>query len=72
MNPQTVYFCQPIQTLISARVAPFLRCSMATTRAALVPSRGPTLCRPEPMRELQGGARAQRVNYLDLWAPPDQ
>ena len=71
MNPPTVYFCQPIWSLISDRVAPFLRRSVATTRAALLPSRGPTPCGPEPMRELQAGARARRVNYLDFWAGPD-
>src|ERR1035438_5527430 len=40
MNPRTVCFCQPIFSTISARVAPFLRCSMATTWAVLLPLRG--------------------------------
>src|ERR1035441_10256002 len=31
MKPLTVCFCQPILSMISARVAPFLRWSMATT-----------------------------------------
>src|ERR1039458_3467731 len=35
MKPRTVCFCQPIFSIISASVAPFLRCSMATTLAAL-------------------------------------
>src|SRR5260370_1194022 len=43
MNPRTVCFCQPICCMISASVAPSLRCSMATTFAVLLPSRGPTL-----------------------------
>src|SRR5450755_2191711 len=36
MNPRTVCFCHPIVCTISARVAPFLRCSMATTWAVLL------------------------------------
>src|ERR1700689_139774 len=40
MNPRTVCFCHPIWSIISARVAPFFRCSMATARAVLLPSRG--------------------------------
>src|ERR1035437_2600219 len=43
MNPRTVCFCQPIFSMISARVAPFFRWSMATTWAVLLPSRGPAL-----------------------------
>src|ERR1019366_2762077 len=43
MNPRTVCFCQPILAMISASVAPFFRCSMATTWAVLLPSRGPAL-----------------------------
>src|ERR1017187_268490 len=43
MKPRTVCFCQPIFSIISASVAPFLRCSMATTWAVLLPSRGPAL-----------------------------
>ena len=39
MNPRTVCFCQPILSMISAKVAPFLRWSMATTWAVLLPSR---------------------------------
>ena len=42
MNPRTVCFCQPIVFMISVRVAPFLRWSMETTWAVLVPSRGPS------------------------------
>src|SRR5580658_7965913 len=40
MNPLTVCFCHPILSIISARVAPFLRWSMATTWDVLLPSRG--------------------------------
>src|ERR1700735_5707458 len=40
MNPLTVCFCHPILSMISARGAPFLRWSMATTWAVLLPSRG--------------------------------
>src|SRR5665811_1767886 len=40
MNPRTVCFCQPIFCMISVRVAPLLRCSIATTWAVLLPSRG--------------------------------
>src|SRR5208283_1702877 len=43
MNPLTVCRCQPILSIISARVAQFLRWSMATTWAVLLPSRGPAL-----------------------------
>src|ERR1039458_8124098 len=43
MNPRTVCFCQPIFCMISVSVAPFLRCSIATTWAVLLPSRGPAL-----------------------------
>src|ERR1017187_1311721 len=39
MKPRTVCFCQPILSMISVRVAPFLRWSMATTCAVLLPSR---------------------------------
>src|ERR1017187_9484262 len=39
MNPRTVCFCQPMVFMISERVAPFLRWSMATTWAVLLPSR---------------------------------
>src|ERR1017187_1959904 len=41
MKPRTVCFCHPIVFMISARVAPFFRWSMATTWAVLLPSRGP-------------------------------
>src|ERR1035441_4208192 len=41
INPRTVCFCQPIWSMISASVAPFFRCSSATTWAVLLPSRGP-------------------------------
>src|ERR1019366_4576906 len=41
MKPRTVCFCQFILSMISARVAPFLRWSMATTWAVLLASRGP-------------------------------
>src|ERR1039458_7365911 len=41
MKPRTVCFCQPILAVISARVAPLLRCSIATTWAVLLPSRVP-------------------------------
>src|ERR1035437_3807519 len=40
MNPRTVCFCQPIFCMISVSVAPLLRCSIATTWAVLLPSRG--------------------------------
>jgi hypothetical protein len=40
INPRTVCRCQPIFSTISARVAPPLRCSIATTCAVLVPTRG--------------------------------
>src|ERR1019366_6804331 len=40
MKPRTVCFCQPIFCMISVRVAPPLRCSIATTWAVLLPSRG--------------------------------
>src|ERR1017187_5209566 len=43
MNPRTVCFNQPIFSMISDSVAPFLRWSIATTWAVLVPSRGPAL-----------------------------
>src|ERR1039457_3133282 len=43
MNPRTVCRCQLILSMISWRVAPFLRWSMATTWAVLLPSRGPAL-----------------------------
>src|SRR5450755_2515724 len=39
MNPRTVCFCHPIVCIISASVAPFLRRSMATTWAVLLPGR---------------------------------
>src|ERR1019366_4468260 len=42
MKPRTVCFCQPMVFIISAKVAPFFRWSMATTWAVLVPSRGPS------------------------------
>src|ERR1017187_1167663 len=45
MNPRTVCPCQPILSMISASVAPFFRWSMATTRAVLLPSRGPAVSR---------------------------
>src|ERR1017187_2543260 len=44
MKPRTVCFCQPIFSIISAKVAPFFRWSMATTWAVLLPSRGPSVC----------------------------
>ena len=37
MNPRTVCFCHPMLCIISESVAPFLRCSMATTCAVLLP-----------------------------------
>src|SRR5438552_18834519 len=40
MNPRTVCFCQHIFCMISVRVAPPLRCSIATIWAVLLPSRG--------------------------------
>ena len=40
MNPRTVCFCHPIDFMISASVAPFLRRSMATTWAVLLLWRG--------------------------------
>src|SRR5450755_1292205 len=40
MNPRTVCFCHPIVCTMSARVAPFLRRSMATTWAVLLPRPG--------------------------------
>src|ERR1039458_4621135 len=42
INPLTVCLCQSIFSIISTSVAPFFRCSMATTRAVLLPSRGPS------------------------------
>src|ERR1022692_2271458 len=41
MNPRTVCLFQPILSMISVSVAPFLRWSIATTCAVLLPSRGP-------------------------------
>src|SRR5690348_4266502 len=41
MNPRTVCFCQPIFSMISVMVAPSFRWSIATTCAALLPSRAP-------------------------------
>src|ERR1017187_1508551 len=41
--PLTVCLCQPIWVMISSSVAPFLRWSIATTLAVLLPSRGPAL-----------------------------
>src|ERR1039458_1145589 len=41
MKPRTVCRCQPMVFMISEMVAPFLRWSMATTWAVLLPSRGP-------------------------------
>src|SRR6266849_6245246 len=43
MNPRTVCRNQPILSMISASVAPFLRWSIATTWAVLLPSLGPAL-----------------------------
>src|ERR1035438_8051046 len=43
MNPRTVCPCHPIVSMISVKVAPFLRWSMATTWAVLLPSRGPAV-----------------------------
>ena len=40
INPRTVCRCQPIFSMISTRVAPPLRCSIATTCAVLLPARG--------------------------------
>ncbi len=40
MKPRTVCFCQPIFSMISVMVAPFLRCSMLITWAILLPVRG--------------------------------
>src|ERR1039458_7255398 len=40
MNPRTVCRCQPMVFMISEMVAPVARCSMATTWAVLLPSRG--------------------------------
>ena len=40
MKPRTVCFCHAMVRMISARVAPFLRCSMAITWAVLLPWRG--------------------------------
>jgi len=45
MNPRTVWRCQPIFSIISTRVAPFFRWSIATTWAVLLPSRGPAVSR---------------------------
>src|ERR1017187_611529 len=39
-KPRTVCFCQPIFFITSASMAPPFRCSMATTWAVLLPSRG--------------------------------
>src|SRR5664279_2572769 len=41
MKPRTVCFCQPILSMISASVTPFLRWSVATTWAVLLPVRAP-------------------------------
>src|SRR5205823_7553661 len=43
MNPRTVCRCQPIFSITSDSVAPPFRCSMATTWAVLLPSRGPAV-----------------------------
>ena len=40
MNPRTVCLCQLMVVVISSIVAPFLRWSIATTCAVLLPSRG--------------------------------
>ena len=40
MNPRRVCRCRPILFMISARLAPFFRWSMATTWAVLLASRG--------------------------------
>src|SRR5450755_2054932 len=45
MNPRTVCFCHPIVCMISASVAPFLRRSMATTWAVLLPGRDAAIWR---------------------------
>src|ERR1039458_3526270 len=46
MNPRTVCRCQPMVFTISEIVAPPFRCSMATTWAVLLPSRGVAASRP--------------------------
>src|ERR1039457_5958025 len=46
INPRTVCRCQPIFSMILARVAPPLCCSIATTCAVLVPARGVPASRP--------------------------
>ena len=43
INPRTVCFCQPILAMISESVAPFLRWSITSTCAVLLPSRGPAV-----------------------------
>src|SRR4051812_19391763 len=39
MNPRTLWACQPVASMISARVAPFARWIRVTTVALLLPSR---------------------------------
>src|ERR1017187_8233209 len=41
MNPRTLWACQPVAFMTSARVAPPFRSSRATTVAVLLPSRAP-------------------------------
>ena len=62
--------------MISASVAPFFRWSMATTRAVLLPSRGPSafgfLGRPAPRSAgclVEISLRQQRSNRVLLLSP---
>src|ERR1035438_4317763 len=67
MNPRTVCFCHPIWSMISARVAPFFRWSIATTWAVLLPSRGGALfCACAAFARLAGPLA--ELNFLDLVA----
>src|ERR1035438_8011756 len=64
MNPRTVCFCQPIFSMISASVAPFFRCSMATTCAVFLPSRGPPSVFAVVVFGLAFGAFFARLAFL--------
>src|ERR1700686_4305064 len=67
MNPRTVCFCQPILFMISESVAPFLRWSIATTCAVLLPSRGAAVSCPFAAF-LPLGSFLAEVAFLVAWA----
>ncbi len=73
MNPQTACFCHPILSMISTSVAPFLRRSMGTTWAVLLPSRG-AVSSCVLVARLPWGALLASVAFpvaLAVWIPDD-